>query len=62
MARTGALIDVNALAQDGTIALDWFYPSTDGRYVAYGHQPSGTEISTLQMIENESGQAFAAEN
>jgi prolyl oligopeptidase len=49
-----ALIDVNALAQDGTIALDWFYPSTDGRYVAYGTSPSGTEISTLQIIETES--------
>src|SRR3954452_14430204 len=28
------LIDVNALAPDGTIALDWWYPSEDGRYVA----------------------------
>lgn len=50
-----ALIDVNALAQDGTIALDWFYPSSDGKYVAYGTSPSGTEISTLQIIETESG-------
>ncbi len=48
------LIDVNALAQDGTIALDWFYPSTSGRYVAYGTSPSGTELSTLQVIETES--------
>src|SRR5438270_7411092 len=43
------LIDVNALAQDGTIALDWFYPSTNGRYVAYGTSSSGTEVSTLQV-------------
>jgi prolyl oligopeptidase len=48
------LIDVNALAQDGTVALDWFYPSTSGRYVAYGISPSGTELSTLQVIETES--------
>jgi len=49
------LIDVNALAQDGTIALDWFYPSTSGSYVAFGTSPSGTEVSTLQVIETESG-------
>ena len=49
------LIDVNALSPDGTVALDWFYPSTNGRYVAYGTSPSGTELSTLQVIETESG-------
>jgi len=49
------LIDVNALAQDGTIALDWFYPSHDGKYVAYGTSASGTELSTLQLIETDSG-------
>src|ERR1043166_5251092 len=31
-----ALIDVNNLAPDGTIALDWWYPSEDGRQVAFG--------------------------
>jgi prolyl oligopeptidase len=50
------LIDVNALAQDGTIALDWCYPSISGRYVAFGTSASGTEVSTLQVIETESGQ------
>ncbi len=46
-----ALIDVNALAPDGTIALDWWYPSEDGRYVAFGTSPNGSELSTLQVIE-----------
>ncbi|MGH9570598.1 MAG: hypothetical protein ACRD4F_13210, partial [Candidatus Angelobacter sp.] len=50
-----ALIDVNALAPDGTIALDWFHPSHDGKYVAYGTSPNGSEISTLQIIETASG-------
>jgi prolyl oligopeptidase len=50
-----ALIDVNALAPDGTIALDWWYPSEDGRYVAYGTSPNGSELSTLQVIEAGTG-------
>lgn len=50
-----ALIDVNALSPDGTIALDWWYPSDDGRYVAYGTSANGSELSTLQVIEADSG-------
>jgi len=50
-----ALIDVNALAPDGTIALDWWHPSHDGKYVAYGTSPNGSEISTLQVIETATG-------
>lgn len=49
------LVDVNALASDGTIALDWWQPSEDGRYVAYGTSPSGSEKSTLRVIETASG-------
>lgn len=50
-----ALIDVNELAPDGTIALDWWYPSDDGRYVAFGTSPNGSELSTLQVIDVGSG-------
>ncbi|HXO39473.1 MAG TPA: hypothetical protein VN872_12600, partial [Candidatus Acidoferrum sp.] len=50
-----ALIDVNDLAPDGTIALDWWYPSEDGKYVAFGTSPNGSELSTLQVIEVDSG-------
>jgi prolyl oligopeptidase len=50
-----ALIDVNALAPDGTIALDWWYPSEDGKYVAFGTSPNGSELSTLQVIESATG-------
>jgi len=28
------LLDVNQLAADGTVALDWWFPSEDGKYVA----------------------------
>ena len=31
-----ALVDPNQMAADGTVALDWWYPSDDGKYVAYG--------------------------
>ena len=46
-----ALVNVNALAADGTVALDWWTPSEDGKYVAYGTSPSGSEMSTLHVIE-----------
>ncbi len=49
------LINVNDLAPDGTIALDWWYPSEDGRYVAFGTSPNGSELSTLQVIDAGSG-------
>jgi prolyl oligopeptidase len=50
------LVDVNKLAADGTIALDWWYASEDGKYVAYGTSPSGSEVSTLRVIETTTGQ------
>jgi prolyl oligopeptidase len=49
------LVDANQLAVDGTIALDWFQPSDNGRYVAYGTSQSGSEMSTLHIVETKSG-------
>ena len=49
------LADVNALAADGTVALDWWDVSHDGKYVAYGTSPSGSEQSTLHVIETATG-------
>jgi len=49
------LLDVNQLAADGTIALDWFQPSDNGRYVAYGTSPGGSEMSTLHIVETKTG-------
>jgi prolyl oligopeptidase len=54
-----SLIDVNDLAPDGTIALDWWYPSEDGKYVAFGTSSNGSELSTLQVIEVGSGKLLA---
>jgi len=49
------LVDANQLAADGTVALDWWFPSDDGKFVAYGTSGSGSEISTLQVIETATG-------
>src|SRR3989440_4382962 len=52
------LVDVNQLAADGTVALDWWFPSEDGRYVAYGTSASGSEESTLRVVETASGKVL----
>lgn len=56
-----SLVDVNALAPDGTIALDWWYPSTDGKFLAYGTSPNGSEISTLRVIDTATGKLLPEE-
>src|SRR6266851_4016257 len=53
------LVDVNQLAADGTVALDWWVPSDDGKYVAYGTSPSGSEMSTLHVIETATGKLLS---
>jgi prolyl oligopeptidase len=52
------LLDVNQLAADGTIALDWYQASENGKYLAYGTSPSGSEMSTLHIIETKTGKAL----
>ena len=49
------LVDANQMAADGTIALDWYEASYNGQYVAYGTSPSGSEMSTLRIIETKTG-------
>jgi prolyl oligopeptidase len=49
------LVDVNQLTPDGSCALDWWYPSPDGRLLAYGLSRHGDEESTLHVREVDSG-------
>jgi prolyl oligopeptidase len=56
--RDRVLVDANQLAADGTIALDWYQPSENGKYLAYGTSPSGSEMSTLHIIETKTGTAL----
>lgn len=55
VAKDRVLLDVNALAADGTAALDWWYPSEDGTLVAYGISTAGNENSTLRVRDVVSG-------
>ena len=52
------LVDANQMAADGTVALDWWFPSEDGKYVAYGTSASGSEESTLHIIESATGKVL----
>ena len=44
-------VDPDALNPDGTTALDWYYPSEDGRYLAYGLSEDGSERSVLHLLD-----------
>ena len=54
-----ALVDPNTLDRDGLVTLDWYYPSRDARYVAYGLSRGGDEMSTLHVIETATGKELA---
>ena len=49
------LLDPAALGRDATTALDWFYPSPDGRLLAYGLSEGGSEQSTLRVRDVATG-------
>jgi prolyl oligopeptidase len=53
-----ALVDPNGLSAAGTTALDWYYPSDDGRLLAYGLSEDGSEQSVLHILEVASGAAL----
>lgn len=54
-----ALVDPNTLAGDHLVTIDWFFPSTDGRLVAYGLSRGGDELSTLHVAEVATGEVLA---
>ncbi|MEK6227395.1 MAG: prolyl oligopeptidase family serine peptidase [Chloroflexota bacterium] len=54
-----ALIDPNTLDREGLVTLDWYYPSPDARYVAYGLSRGGDEMSTLHVVETATGTDLA---
>ena len=49
------VLDPNALDAGGGVALDWFYPSDDGRLLAYGISENGSEQSVLHVIDVATG-------
>jgi prolyl oligopeptidase len=52
------LVDVNRMSTDGTVALDWWFAAEDGKYVAYGTSASGSEESTLRIVESATGKVL----
>ncbi|HEY1365860.1 MAG TPA: prolyl oligopeptidase family serine peptidase [Gaiellaceae bacterium] len=46
------------LVDPGERTLDWWYPSPDGRFVAYGLSEGGDEQSVLRVVETESGRVL----
>jgi prolyl oligopeptidase len=49
------VLDPNTLSADGTIALDWWFPSRDGKLLAYGLSTDGSEHSTLHVRDVAAG-------
>jgi len=45
------VLDPNALSSDGSIAVEGFSPSPDGRYVAYGISEGGADWRTIHVRE-----------
>ena len=58
-AEDRALVDPNRLDAAGLVTIDWYYPSPDARYVAYGLSRGGDEMSTLHVIEVATGRALS---
>ncbi len=54
-AEARVLLDVNALDPSGLLALAWYRPSPDGRYVAFGTYRSGDENTTARILETATG-------
>ena len=52
------VIDPNTLSADGSIAMDWFYPSNDASLLAYGLSVGGSEVSTLYVRNVETGEVL----
>ncbi len=50
------IVDPNARSASGIVALDWWFPSTNGHLLAYGLSEGGTELSTLRILDVASGE------
>lgn len=52
------VLDPNTASEDGTVALDWWYPGPQGRLLAYGYSAHGDEWSTLYVLDTATGQTL----
>lgn len=49
------LVDPATLRNEATAAIDWFHPSPDGSLVAVGTSTGGDELSTMRIVDVETG-------
>ena len=54
-AEAELLVDPNSWSDDGTVALASYFPSPDGRHMAYLIQDGGSDWRTARIIEVDSG-------
>ncbi len=55
------LLDPNEWSEDGTVALASYFPSPDGRHVAYLVQDGGSDWRTARIIDVATGEVLDAE-
>ncbi len=55
------LLDPNGWSEDGTVALASYFPSPDGRHVAYLVQDGGSDWRTARIVEVATGEVLDAE-
>jgi prolyl oligopeptidase len=55
------LVDPNGWSKDGTVSLNGFSPSEDGRYLAYARAEAGSDWSVWKVMDIESGNDLADE-
>jgi len=53
------LLNPIKISPDGLVAIDWFVPSPDGRFIAYGISRDGTEKSVLHIINVETAEPLS---
>ncbi|MEM6580583.1 MAG: prolyl oligopeptidase family serine peptidase [Pseudomonadota bacterium] len=60
-AQPRLLLDPNAWSEDGTVALGSYFPSPDGRYVAYLIQDGGSDWRSARIISVDNGELLEDE-
>lgn len=50
------LINPNTINAEGTTAMDWWYASSEGKYIAYGLSEKGSEQSVLHILNVDTGE------
>lgn len=60
-AKPRLVLDPNTFSADGTVALDWWFPSPDGSLIAFGRSAGGSEKSTLYLRDVKTASDVALE-